>query len=161
MFSRFIEQRSFVTAQDSLLAFFDNCLEKVSVWTMCIFNFSWHCCWFVQCSCLCLFSLRTCRKLLVMSRSFCDFVMSRYCVGKDQVQVCVKEWDCLFVVWVDLSEKSFGANECLYMERKIKKDKSVVLFSNSLVRVCCEFSLSSIKLLGLSVDLCSYFSTHW
>ena len=32
MFSRFIEQRSFVTSQDSLLAFFDNCLEKVSLW---------------------------------------------------------------------------------------------------------------------------------
>ncbi|XP_068740243.1 C-myc promoter-binding protein-like [Montipora capricornis] len=31
MFSRFIEQRSFVTSQDSLLAFFDNCLEKVEV----------------------------------------------------------------------------------------------------------------------------------
>lgn len=29
MFSRFIEQRSFVTSQDSLLAFFDNCLEKI------------------------------------------------------------------------------------------------------------------------------------
>lgn len=29
MFSRFIEQRSFVTSQDSLLAFFDNCLEKL------------------------------------------------------------------------------------------------------------------------------------
>ena len=42
MFSRFIEQRSFVTAQDSLLAFFDNCLERVSVWDLCIFKFSWH-----------------------------------------------------------------------------------------------------------------------
>lgn len=31
MFSRFIEQRSFVTAQDSLLAFFDNCLEKFEI----------------------------------------------------------------------------------------------------------------------------------
>ena len=31
MFSHFIEQRSFVTSQDSLLAFFDDCLEKVSV----------------------------------------------------------------------------------------------------------------------------------
>ena len=36
MFSRFIEQRSFVTAQDSLLAFFDNCLERVSV-QMCLY----------------------------------------------------------------------------------------------------------------------------
>jgi len=31
MFSRFIEQRSFVTSQDSLLAFFDNCLEKLDL----------------------------------------------------------------------------------------------------------------------------------
>lgn len=39
MFSRFIEQRSFVTAQDSLLAFFDNCLEKVSV-LRCVYSIS-------------------------------------------------------------------------------------------------------------------------
>lgn len=30
MFSRFIEGRSFVSSQDSLFAFFDNCLEKVT-----------------------------------------------------------------------------------------------------------------------------------
>ena len=39
MFSRFIEQRSFVTAQDSLLAFFDNCLERVSLSTFLYFQY--------------------------------------------------------------------------------------------------------------------------
>ena len=46
-------------------------------------------------------------KLSGMSLSLRDFVMSRHCSSEDRVQV--------FVVWVNLSEKSFLAKECLYV----------------------------------------------
>lgn len=73
------------------------CLE------VCLFNFSWRCCWFVQY--LSLFSLRTCRKLSGMSRSLCDFAMSRYCL-----------------TWVRIAWKN--ENACSWLEWTFQKRAS-------------------------------------
>ena len=73
MFSRFIEGRSFVSSQDSLFAFFDNCLEKVTT-LMCRILF-WECP-----TLTCLFIPSTGILIIVTSATLCFSLLCKPCL---------------------------------------------------------------------------------